>query len=327
MSPSLSALSVSATGETLYRHILRNRPATLAHHAAELGLAESVAHRELQGLINMRLVRETADGIVLAEPPDAALDRLIDSEESSLVSRRAHLNEVRGSIKQFTADFQLGQLGSATPGTPGLERVSRPTLMTLMADAMVHTTGLVRCSIAEQVVRVDDEVARTSREVISAGRPQRTLFAPTALPDPADVEMAQAWAAYDDEQRVGIEPLTDFIIFGADLVLSSPTWQPTLDGALAIRDPVLVRVFTALFDHAWSVALPLRDVTQPSPERLLVSLLATGMKDETIARNLGWGVRTVRRRVARLMADLGVTTRFQLGVAAERSGLLTVTDR
>jgi DNA-binding NarL/FixJ family response regulator len=37
------------------------------------------------------------------------------------------------------------------------------------------------------------------------------------------------------------------------------------------------------------------------------------MKDEAIARYLGVSLRTVRRRVARLMAVNGVDTRFQLG--------------
>ncbi len=49
-------------------------------------------------------------------------------------------------------------------------------------------------------------------------------------------------------------------------------------------------------------------------------LLALGMKDEAIARYLGWGLRTVRRRVARLMEEHGVDTRFQLGAAVTAAG-------
>ena len=46
------------------------------------------------------------------------------------------------------------------------------------------------------------------------------------------------------------------------------------------------------------------------------------MLEDPIARYLGWGLRTVRRRVAKLMDDLGAETRFQLGVAAQSRGLL-----
>ena len=39
-------------------------------------------------------------------------------------------------------------------------------------------------------------------------------------------------------------------------------------------------------------------------------------------RKLGIGLRTVRRRIAELMTDLGVDTRFQAGVEAVRRGWL-----
>jgi DNA-binding NarL/FixJ family response regulator len=44
-----------------------------------------------------------------------------------------------------------------------------------------------------------------------------------------------------------------------------------------------------------------------------------GVKDEGIARYLGIGVRTVRRRVAALMDLYNVESRFQLGAAVTRS--------
>ena len=43
-------------------------------------------------------------------------------------------------------------------------------------------------------------------------------------------------------------------------------------------------------------------------------------KDEQIARALGMSVRTVRRRVADLMDELGADSRFQAGVEAVRRG-------
>ena len=47
-----------------------------------------------------------------------------------------------------------------------------------------------------------------------------------------------------------------------------------------------------------------------------------GRTDEQIARKLGISLRTVRRRVAALMTELGVDTRFQAGVEAVRRGWL-----
>ena len=51
-------------------------------------------------------------------------------------------------------------------------------------------------------------------------------------------------------------------------------------------------------------------------------LLASGLKDEAIARQLGIGERTVRRRVAELADRLGARTRMQLGIQAVRQGWL-----
>ena len=53
----------------------------------------------------------------------------------------------------------------------------------------------------------------------------------------------------------------------------------------------------------------------------LLQQLAAGAKDEQIARTLGLSLRTVRRRVADLMIELGADTRFQAGVEAVRARL------
>ena len=65
-----------------------------------------------------------------------------------------------------------------------------------------------------------------------------------------------------------------------------------------------------------------------SPARQWALLQSKDPKiQEAIARYLGWGVRTVRRRVAGLMDALGADTRFQLGVAAQQRGLLEAEGR
>ena len=79
------------------------------------------------------------------------------------------------------------------------------------------------------------------------------------------------------------------------------------------------------FDQLWSHAvttpgfgteLALDDRTQ------LLELLAGGAKDEQIARTMGVSLRTVRRRIASLLAELGVDSRFQAGMEAVRRGWL-----
>lgn len=81
--------------------------------------------------------------------------------------------------------------------------------------------------------------------------------------------------------------------------------------------------FVALFEELWRRADPFHDrASAAEADTRLLGLLALGFKDEAIARHLGMGLRTVRRRVAALMDEHGVDTRFQLGLAVARRGLL-----
>jgi DNA-binding NarL/FixJ family response regulator len=55
----------------------------------------------------------------------------------------------------------------------------------------------------------------------------------------------------------------------------------------------------------------------------VLRLAAQGMCDESIARQLGVSVRTVRARFADAMAELGTQSRFHAGVEATRRGWLS----
>jgi DNA-binding NarL/FixJ family response regulator len=59
---------------------------------------------------------------------------------------------------------------------------------------------------------------------------------------------------------------------------------------------------------------------ESATRRLLLEQLTRGAKDEQIARELGLSLRTVRRRVAEVLGELGADSRFQAGVEAVRRG-------
>ena len=54
----------------------------------------------------------------------------------------------------------------------------------------------------------------------------------------------------------------------------------------------------------------------------ILGQLATGAKDELIARRLGMSVRTCRRHIAAIMLHLRAESRFQAGALAAQLGLL-----
>ena len=93
--------------------------------------------------------------------------------------------------------------------------------------------------------------------------------------------------------------------------------------AIVIHQSALLVALNALFEGLWQRALPLNGAGTASNGKLanadqqrLITLLLSGLTDEAIARQLGTSHRTIQRRVAALMTDLGAHTRFQVGVQA-----------
>jgi DNA-binding NarL/FixJ family response regulator len=62
--------------------------------------------------------------------------------------------------------------------------------------------------------------------------------------------------------------------------------------------------------------------TASNERSFLLRQLLSGAKDEQIARTMGLSLRTIRRRIADLMIELGADTRFQAGAEAVRRGWL-----
>jgi len=94
-----------------------------------------------------------------------------------------------------------------------------------------------------------------------------------------------------------------------------------------VHHSALLEALVCLFDALWDRATPLGGgdpATTPSPlsaeDERVVSMLAAGMSDEAIARQLGVSARTARRRVQRLLHRLHAATPFQAGIAAARGG-------
>lgn len=99
--------------------------------------------------------------------------------------------------------------------------------------------------------------------------------------------------------------------------------------ALAWRNGPALHLIRELLESWWNQSVTLmRSPTSPgeglrdSSEEALLSMLASGLTDESVARRLGVSERTVRRRVSLLAARLDAGSRFQAGANAARAGLL-----
>jgi len=117
-------------------------------------------------------------------------------------------------------------------------------------------------------------------------------------------------------------PTRLFVISGTHAVLPEPLGFAD-EPRLLVRQGALVAALTLLFELYWERSVAVPEAEGRVDERVfVVRQLASGAKDEQIARTLGLSLRTVRRRVADLMIELGVDTRFQAGAEAVRRGWL-----
>ncbi|OLR93663.1 hypothetical protein BJP25_15460 [Actinokineospora bangkokensis] len=100
-------------------------------------------------------------------------------------------------------------------------------------------------------------------------------------------------------------------------------------GAAVVRDPVVLDFLVSIFDHIWDRAQPVEEISYDNRvfgeiELAILQALTRGDTDEAIARALGISTRTLRRYLTAMFERLEVETRFQLGIAAMRAGLVQV---
>ncbi|MEV0010160.1 LuxR C-terminal-related transcriptional regulator [Streptomyces sp. NPDC051840] len=263
-----------------------------------------------------------------AVAPATALRNLIHLNKAELLHRSAELEELTGSVDQLAA-----QLLSAAHDTRafGIETIRG------------------RQAIAE---RVSGLVVSATAEVALLDRPPYAASDPDGMPSPLNMtdpvrrgvrvravvdreglsfqgraRGLDELAAHGVQIRVGTDLPTKLITVDRRVTLLPPTdaADPTAS-ALLVSDSLLSHALVPLFEAVWEHATPIGSESHgqvTEEERELLTMLASGLKDEAIARRLDVHVHTVRRRISRLMQALNVETRFQAGVQATLRGWLT----
>lgn len=262
---------------------------------------------------------------VPAPPPGDVirhLARLLDREDQRLDARRSELSEVREAIRAFSHEVTRATVLATTD----LEVIPAELAVQVIGELMREVgEGMVRTSsrTVEYGPGLDDERVRDLRQRLAEGLVVRAIYPLTAIDTAAGRRWVGAWAEAGEGQRFVAEPPSEFLIAGTSAVIACAEWNVAESDYVVIREPMLIAAFTALHDAMYSAgtALSVEGGIAP-PETRLVDLMALGLKDEAIARILGWSLRTVRRRIAGLMDEQGVETRFQLGAALLARGRL-----
>jgi sugar-specific transcriptional regulator TrmB/DNA-binding CsgD family transcriptional regulator len=164
----------------------------------------------------------------------------------------------------------------------------------------------------------------------------RTIFDRRSLEIPGRLAEIEQGSAAGEENRVLEEVPTKLAI--ADRRIGMLAWNfdhPGVEGALIVHPSTILEALIMLFDLLWERATPVHvadavgsDVSMlPERTERVLELLASGMKDESVARAMGITRRTVERRVSEMMDALGAKTRFQAGILVNSKGWLAKTGQ
>ncbi|MBM0224831.1 TrmB family transcriptional regulator [Micromonospora sp. ATA51] len=310
----LAGAGVDAGDERVLRALLTRPQATVDDLATASGqhidqVAAALARLSRRGLV-ARLAGPPA--LYTAADPRTALDALIHPAEQAL--RRA-----RDAVAELTALFHT--------------RTERPT-----AGPVEVVTGH---EISRAFVRMQQSAVRevcafdrppyvhaagnpVEPAVLARGVRWRAVYHPDALEPPgalADVrrlvdlgEHAQVLADVPFKMH-----LVDDRVAMVALDLDTATARTAL-----VYPSALLEALAIVFESCWQRATPLDAAAGEEgvsdEDRQLLALLAAGVKDDAIGRQLGLSVRTMRRRVRRLLDLLGAQIRFQAGMEAARRG-------
>ncbi|MFD8734538.1 LuxR C-terminal-related transcriptional regulator [Streptomyces sp. NPDC059618] len=261
--------------------------------------------------------------------PASALRTLIHVQRADLLRRSAELEQLTGTVDRMAA-----RLLDSAHGAPAL------------GIETVRGGEAIAARVAALLVSARTEVALLDRPPYAASEPD-------GMPSPLDVAEPVRrgvrvrtvvdreglsfhgrarglgdLAAQGVQIRVGTDLPTKLITVDRRVTLLPPTdaADPTAS-ALVVNDSLLSNALVPLFEATWERAAPIGSVSDDQitdEDRELLTMLASGLKDEAIARRLDIHVHTVRRRITRLMRSLNTQTRFQAGVQAALRGWLTV---
>ena len=327
----LEVLGLSQPERDVYLALFDSPGASVSDIAqgTELSRAEAAqALRSLQAKGLATLSPKKVKGY-FAAPPEPALEVLI-------LRREEELQRVRVAAVDLMRRFRSAQ------GRDPLELVE----VVSGVEGMVQCFRQLQLAASEEVLAFDRppymmEIPTPpepggnleEEEKLHKGVHYRIVYEREALLDVRVLAWIEYYTGVGEEARIfsGLPMKLD--IFDRRVALMPFSLEESKFGAaLVVHAEPVVAALTMLFERIWEQATPFgvdrresgaRDATGEVPDesdRRLLRFLASGLKDQAIARQFNIDVRSVRRRVSRLLAALGAGTRFEAGAKASKRG-------
>lgn len=314
----LEALNLTADEKAIYLALL-DRTRVPAGDLAELdGVADATS--ALTGLEARGLIAACpdADGSYRAAPPQPLVHEALRDAEQSLAA-------VKASVGALSQRFARGH--SAVPALNEVECVDDRQALARVRWWRAHARKELRIidptGSADDDLDPDDEAPRFAEGVGIRG-----IYTKAVVDQPDQLEAVKWGLAHGAQARtLSSTPVKVTLVDSTAAILPARSSNRYRDGILVIRQTGMLDALIDYFEVLWSMAMPLDAYRCATPgvldtdDRTLLSLMAAGFDDETIARRLGIDETGAEDRVARAVDRLGAENRFQAGVQAARRGL------
>jgi DNA-binding CsgD family transcriptional regulator len=318
----MSALGLSRPVGRLYERLVHQTGQTLVEIAESQDMSVDVLLGRLEPLLEHGVVRIN-DGRVAVLPPAEAVGRMISETAASAERAHQRLEEIAAALPYLTGGVRV-----LPPDVAPVEGIDGQLVLgTLRAEdfgAVIRQgVGDIMLLRPDQwTLSYEDELAAPVAEAIAAGRRCRAIYPVRALNEAPGI-LHQRVVMGEEVRLLPELPTRLIVLEGTHVVMPEPLGYAHSPRIVA-RQRGIVELAALYFEQLWAKAAPLAEPASERSDqrRFLLEQLAAGAQDEQIARRLGLSLRTVRRRVADVMTELGASSRFQAGVEAVRRGWL-----
>ncbi len=288
-----------------------------------LQLSPEELDSELSRLQGLGLLRdEPIEGSLVITDPEAALSLLVRDQQRQL---DAMLKESVDMAQKVRRNRQARDLSSIIEVVTGANAItSRWEHAQKSAKKGIRMTDRPPYYAGGKIEGMDIQLAR-----MAEGLPFQTLYDARIFNYSNHLQRARIAIEAGEEARVLPEVPIKLVLVDDELAFlvlldSAEQREPTV---ILVYESALLDSLSELYNLLWErgTRMPSGDLPQageelPDDMRLLVALMASGLKDEAIAQEMGIAARTVRRKVQDLYAQLGVRNRFQAGLAVKSRG-------
>ncbi|QES44523.1 hypothetical protein DEJ49_29155 [Streptomyces venezuelae] len=315
----LSAIGLDETHESAYRALVSVGAADVADLARRLTLGEPETERTLRRLERHGLAAQASGraGRWVAAPPGVALGALLTQQRHELEKAELAATLLAEEYRAQATEPTVHDLVEVVTGAAAVSQ----RFLQLQLGASDEVCALVTGS----PVAITGTENSAEEQATGRGVRYRVVVERTVLDLPTGLAELSAAIGRDEQVRVVDRVPTKLVIADGTLAMVPLTSRTAEPAALVVHASGLLESLSGLFEAVWREALPLRigenggALSEAAPEGPdgtdleILSLLLAGLTDASVAKQLDLGLRTVQRRVKRLMELTGVTTRLQLG--------------